>query len=72
MVGVAVYIATVRGTNDTFWVPCQGEARRGKDRQGERCGKGTSALTTGNLLGIVRQEGGDDCKEAAATALGRG
>jgi hypothetical protein len=29
------------------------QARRGKERQEESRGKGTSAATTGNLLGIV-------------------
>jgi hypothetical protein len=43
--------------NDTFWVPQQEEARRGKDRQGELRGKGTSAATTGDLLGIVVRQG---------------
>jgi hypothetical protein len=39
-------------------------ARRGKERQGEHRSKGTSAATTGNLLGIVVRRGGCNCKEA--------
>jgi hypothetical protein len=45
---------------------------RGKERQGERHGKGTSAATTANLLGIAVQQGGCDHKEVAAMAGGGG
>ncbi len=56
--------------NDTFWVPWQGEASRGKERRGGRRGNGTSAATTGNLLGINVQQKGRNCKEAATMAVG--
>ncbi len=44
-------------------------ARRGEERREERCGKGTSAATTGDLLGIVFRQGGRDRKEAEAMAV---
>jgi hypothetical protein len=47
-------------------------ARRGKERREERRGMGTSAATTSNLLGIVFRQGGRNCKEAEATAVGGG
>jgi hypothetical protein len=44
-------------------------ARRGEERQEERRGKGTSAGTTGNLLGIIFRQGVRDRKEAEAMAV---
>jgi hypothetical protein len=63
-------IVVVVRKNNTFWVPWQGEVRRGKERQGEHRGKGNSVVTTGNLLGIVVRQGRCNCKEEVATAVG--
>ncbi len=47
-------------------------ARRGNERQEERRGKGTSAATNGDLLGIIFRQWGCNCEEAEATSVGGG